>query len=94
MLESIFILLLIAAIIFLILAWESESVTLHMIDITLWFTLAVSVFSLEIPYGDGTQYITNLYPLAYLFMGIGVIMVISMLTVVFEMLKGELPGSM
>jgi hypothetical protein len=99
MIESILIILLIIAVITMILAMEWESLTMSIIDTVLWLTLAISIFSVEIPYQytsggaihEATQSLEGMYPLAWLFLGISIIMMIHTFILGFEMLKGKKP---
>ena len=89
MLESVFIVLLFAAIIFMILVFKWESLSIGILDVILWFILSAGVHSIEIPYqyitsgdvvGTGVQEIQSLYPLSLLFIGIGIIVFLYWLT--------------
>ena len=50
MLESIFILLVVISVLFLVLTVVWESLMLGAVDIILWLVLSISVYNLEIPY--------------------------------------------
>jgi len=99
MLESIFIILLVIAILFLVLTIVWESLVLGAMDIITWMILGISVYQLELPYTaiqndntivTGIHTIETLWPLCTLFMGIAVIMTIYLLTyIVGPMLKGK-----
>lgn len=94
MLESVFIILLILAIIFLIIAVDWNSPVICGIDMILWLVLALGVLDIEVPYqyvssGSVTatmQSIETMQYLGYLFMGIAVVMFIYMMTMVLETL--------
>jgi len=99
MLESIFIILLIVAIIMLILTVEWESLSLGAIDIILWFILGVGILQIEIPYQytqgntvvNATHTLEGMHPLGFLFVGIGFVVTIYVMTsIVFPMFKGKL----
>jgi hypothetical protein len=91
MLESILILLVIIAIILLIVTVEWESILICMIDLILWASLAVAILQVEIPYQytsggtvvEATQSIETLYPLAYLFIGIALIVLLYLIFLIF-----------
>jgi len=98
MLESIIIILLIIAVIMLVLTVEWQSLAIGAIDIILWFILAISIFKVEIPYQytqgntvyTGTQSLESMHPLGYLFIGVGMVMVIYIwVTIITPMLKGK-----
>jgi len=99
MLESIFILLLVTAIILLVLSITWESLALCITDIVLWLILAISVFNIEIPYQaidssddivTGVHTVESLYYLNWLFLGIALIMMLYLLScIVFPMLQGK-----
>jgi len=79
MLESIFIILLISAIIFLILAVLWESLALCALDIALWFICALGILQIDIVTSTGTTSIESMHPLSILFGGVGIIMFIYLL---------------
>jgi len=97
MLESIFILLLVLAVIFLIVAIEWESFVMCAIDFILWLVLALGVLDIEVPY----QYVSGgvvttamhsmegMHYLAMLFAGIGVVVFIYFVTMVLDTLAGK-----
>jgi len=99
MLESIFILLLVTAIILLVLSITWESMAFCITDIILWLVLSISIYNIEIPYQGinsennivtGTQAIQNMYILSWIFMGIAIVMILYMFTsIVFPMLQGK-----
>ena len=94
MLESVFIILLILAIIMLLLAVSWESIVLSLIDSIIWFIMAISVMKIEVPYQyvsggsveTALQEITNLVPISYLFAMIGLVMGIYWIVLVLETL--------
>jgi len=99
MLESIFIILLIFAIITLILTVEWESLSLGAINIILWFILGVGILKIEVPYQytqggqviQATHGLESMHPLGYLFVGIGfVVAIYVMTTIIFPMLQGKM----
>ena len=97
MLESIFILLLITAIVMLIVAIEWESFVICAIDFVMWFVLALGILDIEVPY----QYVSGgvvttamhsmegMHYLAMLFAGIGVVVFIFFVTMVLDTLAGK-----
>ena len=97
MLESMFIMLLIMAIILLMLSVVWESIVLSIIDVVMWLVLAIGALKVEIPYQyissgtvyEATQEITDLYPITYLFMGIAVVMAVYWSTLVLETLRTQ-----
>lgn len=97
MLESIFIMLLIVAILLLILAITWESLSICIIDVILWLLLTISIYQLEIPYQyttggvayTATHTIENLWPLSWLFLGITIIMMLQTFVLALEFLKGK-----
>lgn len=104
MLESIFILLLVTAIILLVLSISWESLALCITDIILWMVLSISIYSIEIPYQGidsndavvtGVHTIQNMYFLSWIFMGIALIMMLYLFTcIIFPMLKGKFSNMM
>jgi hypothetical protein len=89
MLETIFIILLVIAILFLVLTVVWNSLSIGILDIMLWFILSGAIHSIEIPYVaiqndntivEGIQVIESLYPLSWLFIGIGIIVLMYWLT--------------
>ena len=105
MLDWIFILILIIAIIFLILAYETESLTICGIDILLWLFLSRSVYSIETAYQvynvtsesveKGIHVIsTQWIGLDWLLMGFAIIMMIFTFVNALEMLQGKKPRQM
>lgn len=105
MLDWIFIIILVMAIIFLILAYETDSLTFCGIDIVLWLTLSRSVYSIEVPYQaynvsseqieTGIQVInTQWIGLDWLFMAFVIIMMIFTFVNALEMLQGKKPRKM
>jgi hypothetical protein len=97
MIESIIIILLIIAVLLLILAFFWESLTISIVDTILWLTLAISMYSVEIPYQyesggvvvEATQSLENMYPIGWLFMGLAIIMMIHTFLLGFELFKGR-----
>jgi len=97
MLESIFIMLLIAGIILLILSFVWESLTLSIIDLIIWMILSISIYSIEIPYQyesggsivEATHSLESMYPLTWLFMGVAIIMFLHVISMVFSMYQGH-----
>ena len=98
MLESIFIILLIIAVILLVLTVEWESLSLGAINIILWFILGISILQLEVPYQytqgntvvTATHKLESMHPLGYLFVGIGFIVAIYVwVAIITPMLKGK-----
>lgn len=99
MLETLLIIFIIIAVLLMITTFEWESLTLSIIDVILWFTLAISIFNVEIPYQysngstivETTQTLEGMYPIGWIFIGIGIIMMIHTFILGFEMLKGRKP---
>jgi len=99
MLQSMFLALLVGAVLFLILTVYWNSLSLGILDIVLWFILSSAVHSIEVPYVaiqsdntivKGVQVIESLYPLSLLFIGIGIIVLLYWLTaIVLPMLQGQ-----
>ena len=99
MLESIFIMILIVAILFLLITIIWESLSLGIVDVILWLILSISVYQIEIPYTamqsddtiiTGVQTIETLYPLSWLFMGLAIItMLFLFIQIIFPMLQGK-----
>ena len=99
MLDIIFIILVLLAIIMMLYSIIDKNITFTIIDATLWFILALFMLQgIEIPYEiynasstaitTGVHTIqTNLTPLSYLFMGFGTIMFILMVTFSLETLS-------
>jgi len=96
-LESILIILLIIAVLVMILSIEWESITMSIIDVVLWLTLAISIFQVEIPYQytqgntviEATQTLEGMYPIGWIFIGITLIMMIHTFILSFEVFKGK-----
>lgn len=99
MLHTLFVALLIGAVIFLILTVLWESLSFGILDIILWFILSAAVHSIEMPYVaiqndntiiEGVQIIENMHVVSALFILIGVIMLLYWLTsIVFPMFSQE-----
>ena len=99
MLESIFILLLVIAILFLLITIIWESLSIGIVDVILWLILSISVYQIEIPYTaiqaddtiiSGVHTIETLYPLSWLFMGMAIItMLFLFIQIIFPMLQGK-----
>ena len=97
MLESIFIILLVIALILLVLTIVWESLAIGAIDTILWLVLAISVYQLELPYTaiqndntivTGVHTIETLYPLSWLFLLLAFItMFYLFFNIIFPMLK-------
>jgi len=95
MLESVFIMVLILAIVMLMLSIIWESIVLSLIDVIMWLVLAIGALKIEIPYqyiSGGTVYeavqeITDLYALTYLFMGIAIVMIVYWSVLVLDTLR-------
>lgn len=79
MLESILIILLVTAIIFLILSVLWESLALTVLDITLWFICALGILQIDIVTSTGITTVENMHYISILFSGIGVIMTIYLI---------------
>jgi len=99
MLESIFVILLIFAIITLILTVEWESLSVGAINIILWFILGVGILQIQIPYQytsggtvvQATHNLESMHPLGYLFIGIGFVVTIYVMAgIVFPMFQGKI----
>ena len=100
MLESMFYVLLIIAIIFLVLMVEWQSIAIAGINIVIWMVLAISVHQIQIPYQytdtlgvvhESTQNIENLFPLSILFYGITIIIFLYLLiNLVMPYLSGKI----
>ena len=93
------------AIIFLILAYETDSLTFCGIDIVLWLALSRSIYSIEVAYQaynvsserieTGVQVIQTQYiGLDWLFMIFAIIMMIFTFVNALEMLSGKKPRKM
>jgi len=99
MLESIFILLLVLAVLFLIITVIWQSLAIGIIDVILWIILSISVHQIELPYQaiqndntivTGVQTVETLYMFSYFFMGIGIIVMIYVFVdIIFPMLQGR-----
>jgi hypothetical protein len=99
MLESIFIILLVIAILFMLMTIIWQSLAIGTIDIIMWLLLSISVHQLELPYTaiqndntivTGIHTIETLWPLSTLFMGIGIVMMLYvMVDIIFPMLQGK-----
>ena len=76
MLESIFIILLISAIIFLILTVMWESLALCGLDISLWLLCGLGILQIDVVTATGTTAIESMHPLSILFWGVAVVMTI------------------
>lgn len=105
MLDWMFIVLLITAIIFMIFTFETKSLAIGGVCMILWFILGLGVLSIEIPYQmynassemieTGTQEITSLHFLSPLFSLMGAIVAIFLfVSVIFPMLKQKFSKTM
>lgn len=101
---TIFIILLIISVLFLILTFIWESMTFCALDMFMWWIIAINIPALEIPYqyvlpdgtvGEAMQVVEGLYPLMYLFVLIGILMMLYlMIDFVFPFLKAKFPRMM
>ncbi len=99
MLQTMFFALIAGAVLFLIITVLWGSLSLGALDIMLWFILSAAVHNIEIPYVaiqsdntivEGVQTVESLYPLSWLFIAIGVIVLLYWLTsIVFPMLQDK-----
>lgn len=99
MMESIFIILLVIALLFLMLTILWESLAIGVMDIILWLVLAISVYQIELPYTaiqsdntivTGIHTIETLYPLSWLFIGLAIItMLYVFINIIFPMIQGR-----
>ena len=93
MLESIFVMLLVAGIILLILAFVWESLTISVVDLIIWLILSINVYSIDVAYQyesggvvyEQVQSVSSMYPLTWLFIGLAIIMLLYIITMVFGM---------
>jgi len=79
MLESIFTILLVSAIIFLILTVLWESLALCALDIALWFICGLGILQIDVVTSAGTTQLEGMAPLGMLFAGVGSIMFIYLI---------------
>lgn len=99
MLETMFILLLVVAILLMIIAITWESLSLTAVDIIVWIILSIGVYEIEIPYQalqsdntliTGVHEIHSLAPFSWLFMLIALIMMLYLfIEFIFPMLQGR-----
>jgi len=101
MLDIIFIVLILLAIILMLYAISEKQTAFCIIDATLWFILGLfMVQGIEIPYQAynvsaneiqvGLQNVTtNLSPISYLFMGLGALMFLLFVTFALELFTDE-----
>lgn len=104
MLQTMFLALLVGAVLFMILTILWDSLSLGILDIMLWFILSSAVHNIEVPYVaiqsdntivEGVQVIESLHPLGLLFIGIGIIVFLYWLTtIVFPMLQQKYSNMM
>jgi len=98
MLNIVFIILLILAVIFLILLLETNSLALGVIDGSLWFILSAAVMNIDIPYQiynvvteeieTGVQVVESEYMLSWLFTLIGIVVFLYIfVSIIFPMLQ-------
>ena len=91
MLESIFIILLISAIIFLILTVIWESMALCGLDIALWLLCALGILKIDVITATGTISLEGMSDLSILFGGIACVMTIYLIaTLLLPFFKGKL----
>ena len=100
MLESILIILIIVAVLFMILAFQWESISMSSVAFVLWLVLSISVYYIEIPYQmldtsdtlvTGVHTIENLYHLSWIFIGLTIIMMLYIIILGFELWQGRKP---
>ena len=99
MLESIFILMIVMAVLFLLVTMEWKSLFFGTVDILLWLVLSISIYNIEIPYqyvtgsdviGESVHVIQSQYVLSALFMGLAILtMLYVMIDIIFPMLSGK-----
>ena len=97
MLESVFIMLLIFAILLMLLFIAWESIIIGLIDVFLWFLLALGIYDIEVPYQytssgvvyTATQHIQTMYPLWLLFFMIGIVLLLFLVSMCFEAWKDK-----
>jgi len=89
MIENIFYMLVGGSILFMILCIIWDSTVFGLLDVFLWFICAAAVHSIEIPYTaiasddtivTGVHELQSAYPISLLFVAIGVIMFIYIMT--------------
>lgn len=99
MLESIFILLIVMAVLFLLVTIEWQSLMFGVVDIMLWLVLSLSIYNIEIPYqyitgsdiiGESVHIIQSQYIFSALFMGMAILtMLYVLIDIIFPMLSGK-----
>lgn len=104
MLETMFYALIVGAVFFMILTIYWESLVFGVLDVILWFIIAASSHSVEIPYTliqsdnvvvNGVHEIQDLYILSMLFVLIGLIVLIYVVVeMVLPMFKQKFPRMM
>lgn len=99
MLESIFILMIVLAVLFLLICMEWKSLMFGVFDIILWIILSISVYNIEIPYqyvtpsdiiGESVQVISTQYIFSWVFIGMAFLSMLYVLVdIIFPMLQGK-----
>jgi len=97
MLESVFITLVGIAVLFSILGIYWKSLAFSTFSVGLWFVLALGVHSIEkaFQYTTGgvvytsTQSVESMYGLSWLFIGLGIVMMLWVFVIGLDMLRGH-----
>ena len=100
MLESILIIFIIVGVLFMILAFQWESISMSSVAFVIWLLLSISIYYVEIPYQmldtsdtvvTGVQTIENLYHISWIFIGLTIIMFLYIIILSFELWQGRKP---
>jgi len=98
MLESVFLLLVCVGVVFMILSFRWESLTLSIITLVIWLSLSIGVYQIEIPYQvitsadvvvTGTQHVENLYMYSWFFLALAIIMFLYIISIVFQLYRNR-----
>ena len=99
MIDKMLFLLVAIAFIFMLLGVYWRSILLSTVSMMTWFISTWGCFNYEIPYVytqgntvvETTQSVQTMYPLGWLFVILGIVMLLYLLDLAFEMLKGKEP---
>jgi len=99
MIDKMLFLLVAIAFIFMLIGFYWRSIALSSVSMMTWFISTWGCFNYEIPYVytqgntivETTQHIETMYPLGWLFMVLGIVMLLYLLDLGFEMWKGKEP---
>lgn len=99
MIDNMFFLIAGLAFIFMLIGLYWESILFSAISVFSWFIASLGCFDYEIPYvyvqgntvTETTQSVSTMHPLGWLFVILGIVMVLYIFYLAFEIVKGKEP---